>query len=383
MSVEPDADVPGRPQRLVTRPSRTALPTPAIPAWVITPAVIGLASRVLSVVAIAAMRLLGPPRFPVLVHATNAFTAWDGQWYLSIAEHGYHAAPLVAPRGFDYAFFPLWPTLIWIASLGPWPGWVAAVALANALFVLAAVVVWRLLADVFGPTVATRGTALLAFAPPAFVFSLVYTESLFVLLSAAVLLGMRRGARWAIPAAFLVGLTRVTALAVGAAAAVGVVRRGGRPRRIALASGSALAIALLAWAAYNAHLTGDWLGFVHASTDWVPGTAGLPVLARELAGHSASQIPRLAFVILVTVASIRLLWVDVELAAYALGCVVLGVGFGVIWSMPRFVLVAFPAFGIVAGWAGRRGSIALVGLSIALQVLFTWMSISPHPIQGI
>lgn len=383
MSIEPDTVVTGRSHRLGPRSGHLGHPIPAIPGWVVTPAVIGLASRLLGVVVIASMRLLGPPRFPLLVHATNVFAAWDGQWYLAIAERGYHAAPLVAPRGFDYAFFPLWPALIWIASLGPWPGWVAAVALANTFFILAAVLVWRLLADVFGPTIATRGTALLAFAPPAFVFSLIYTESLFVMLSAAALLGMRRGSRWAVPAAFLVGLTRVTALAVGAAAAVGVVRRAGRTRRAALASGAAVALALLAWAAYDAHLTGDWLGFVHASADWVPGTAGLPALARELTRLSPSQVPRLAFVLVMAVASVRLLWVDLELAAYALTCIVLGIGFGVVWSLPRFALVAFPAFGVVAGWAGRRGSIALVALSIALQVLFTWMSISPHPIQGI
>jgi hypothetical protein len=40
-------------------------------------------------------------------------------------------------------------------------------------------VVWRLLADRFAPEVATGAVLLLAFCPPAYVFSLAYSEPLF------------------------------------------------------------------------------------------------------------------------------------------------------------------------------------------------------------
>ncbi len=57
--------------------------------------------------------------------------------------------------------------------------------LANLLFIAAAVLAWRLLAERFDPDLATGAVALFAFSPSACVFSLAYSEPLFLLLAAA------------------------------------------------------------------------------------------------------------------------------------------------------------------------------------------------------
>jgi hypothetical protein len=362
--------------RLKVQVSRTR-----IPEWTLVPIGIGLASRSFSVASIALMQAFGQPRgFTLLVRPVNGFDAWDGQWYLWIVGHGYHAAAVRPPTSFDFAFFPLWPILIKVLGLGVLPSWVTAVALANALFILAVVVIWRLLADSFGNVAATRGIALFAFAPPAFVFSMVYSESLFVLLGASSLLAMRRLSRWALPAAFLAGLTRVTAVVIALSALVRAIQSGGRARRIALGSVVAVGLALALWSGYVMVLTGDWMSWIQAGTNWRPGTAGPQALLNYLEHPTASSIPRIGFVVLIGVASLRLLAIDREMAAYALGCVGLALVAGATWSIPRYVLVAFPAFGVLADWGGRRGTLALLAASIALQAVFVWITLSPQPV---
>jgi hypothetical protein len=79
----------------------------------------------------------------MLTDAGSAFAAWDAQWFLSIAATGYHADPLV-PIGddgyYDFAFFPLWPLLVRVASIGFLPlEWTAVIA-ANVLWVAAMVI---------------------------------------------------------------------------------------------------------------------------------------------------------------------------------------------------------------------------------------------------
>ncbi len=349
-------------------------------AWTRTPLLIGLGSRLFSTVVIAAMILAGRPYFPVLQGQHNPFTAWDGQWYLWIAAHGYSASPVHGHL--DYAFYPLWPVLL---SLLPFPSirWLEAVILANLLFVAAAILVWRVLAEAFDRRTATGGTALLAFAPPSFVFSLIYSESLFVLLAAGSLLAIRRAAPGSSAVGgFLVALARVTGVAVAAAGLVAVLRRGPRARA-GLAAAVGVGAAIGAWLAFNQWLTGDAIRFINVGATWVPGTSGPAAIARDFGGLGTDKLVRAAFIIIVLVASFALVRVDLELAAYALVCDAIGIGFGATWSIPRYVLVAFPAFGVIAARAGRRGTVALVVLSAALEIAFTWMSISPKPIDGI
>lgn len=121
---------------------------------------------------------------------------WDGLWYTLIAEQGYDGAPggfEGAPLAYP-AFFPLFP---WLMRLGSdlfgvateTAGWV----IANAGFLAALVVLYRLVALDFDRTVARRTVVALAVFPTSFFFSAVYTESLFLLLAVGALYAARRG----------------------------------------------------------------------------------------------------------------------------------------------------------------------------------------------
>jgi hypothetical protein len=140
---------------------------------------------------------------------------WDAAWYLVIAHYGYRPelGSLTASRT---AFFPLYPLGVRaLADLGPAPV-IAGVLLSIAalaaglygLHRLTTLEVARLrLAN--GREVARLVVLLTAFAPMAFYFSAVYSESLYLALSVGLFLCARRG-QWASAAMLgaLAGATR-------------------------------------------------------------------------------------------------------------------------------------------------------------------------------
>ncbi|HEV2107854.1 MAG TPA: mannosyltransferase family protein [Thermomicrobiales bacterium] len=117
---------------------------------------------------------------------------WDGLWYKLIAEEGYGARPNSYP-----AFWPLFP---WLMNAGRQISGVATETagwfISNITFFLALIVVYRLVALDFDRAIARRTLWVLALFPTAFFFSAVYTESLFLLLAAWALLCARTG-NWA------------------------------------------------------------------------------------------------------------------------------------------------------------------------------------------
>ena len=131
---------------------------------------------------------------------------WDGAWYLVIAHYGYRP-DLGAYTSSRTAFFPLYPLgLSAIAHLGV-PPMLAGVLLSLGAFALALYGIHRLTAlelaragedkDPAGSgEVARLAVIVTAFAPMAFFFSAVYSESLYLALSVGVFWCARQG-RWA------------------------------------------------------------------------------------------------------------------------------------------------------------------------------------------
>ncbi|MGO9490304.1 MAG: mannosyltransferase family protein [Solirubrobacteraceae bacterium] len=144
---------------------------------------------------------------------------WDSAWYLVIAHYGYRPdlGSFTAPRD---AFFPLYPlglrALTWLGS----PPVLAGVLLSTAAFALALYGIHRLTSMELGATATLRraGTQapqaarlavlVTAFAPMAFFFSAVYSESLYLALSVGLFWSARNG-RWGL-AGLLGGLAAAT-----------------------------------------------------------------------------------------------------------------------------------------------------------------------------
>jgi hypothetical protein len=171
--------------------------------------------------------------------ATTALTSWDGQWYLSIASHGYHGVPSSLLDAFGHrtantplAFFPGYPELVRGVALLPGVDVVAAgLAVSLVCGIVGAYAVARLGRRVSGsPRVGLIMVVLFAASPMAIVLSMAYSEAMFCALAAWSLVGVLER-RWVLAGlcALGAGLVRPTAAAlvitVIAAAVVAIVRR--------------------------------------------------------------------------------------------------------------------------------------------------------------
>jgi hypothetical protein len=235
------------------------------------PLVVALASRLLVGLLVGAVGWWERPEGASAADALlGPLSAWDGQWYLRIAEHGYD--PTIG-HGNAAAFFPLYPSLV--GALHAAVPFVAiellGIVLSTALFVGAVLVLWTLTRDRFGEAVARRTVWYVSLAPLAFVFSAVYTEALFLLLVALTFLLLeRRHTGLACGVAALAVLTRPVGIALVPAIAWRMWQDNGRRIDRALARRMAPLLLLpLAYAAFQAYL---W---------WQTGLPGATELAQE------------------------------------------------------------------------------------------------------
>ncbi len=148
------------------------------------PVTVGALSRVLTFAVVGAIGLLRRTPDQSLGEALLApFGAWDGTWYQRIADYGYD--PTVA-HGNVVAFSPLYPMLVrYVHAYLPVSLLVAGVLISSACFFAAMIVLYHLVERRSGQRVARRVIWLTAFFPTAYLFSSVYTESLYLLVTVA------------------------------------------------------------------------------------------------------------------------------------------------------------------------------------------------------
>ena len=116
---------------------------------------------------------------------------WDSVWYLQIAQNGYH------PDVRRTTFFPLYPLMVRGVGFVIRSDLIAGVLISLACFVLALVLLYRLVELELDAERARVCVMLVAFFPVAYYFSAVYTESLFLALSVGCVYAARTG-HWAV-----------------------------------------------------------------------------------------------------------------------------------------------------------------------------------------
>ena len=146
------------------------------------PLAIGALSRILTFVVVGAIGLVRrDPEQSVSSALLAPFGAWDGVWYQRIADYGYD--PTVA-HGNGVAFSPLYPMLVrYVHAYLSLSYLAAGVLISTVCFFVAMVVLYRVVEDRSGTKIARRVVWLTAFFPAAYLFSSVYTESVYLLLT--------------------------------------------------------------------------------------------------------------------------------------------------------------------------------------------------------
>jgi hypothetical protein len=307
--------------------------------------------------------------------ASNMLARWDTAFYYSIATQGYQWNTASFTHQ-NVVFFPLYPLLMrWGGALVGGHPLVAGALISLGAFAGAQALLYRLAALEVGEAYAWPVILLVSTFPYALFFSMVYTESLFLLLTVGAFYAMRRGYFGAVAiCGVATGLTRpngfwlalpllLLALSAGGPPAAG---RSQPARRRALAL-LAAATPIVGTALYSAYLDlrfGDALAWMHGQAAW-----GLPLLGRPPA-PDPPRLPGEAPIKLTEVVT----WIgDFGALAAATAAIVpvarrFGVAYGV-WiavnvfppvathlfiSLGRFTSVLFPLFFWMATQVPRR-----------------------------
>ncbi len=279
------------------------------------------------------------------------FTGWDGAWYQAAAEDGW---PHTVPHGAStLAFFPGFPTAIRVVHAVLPLTWMRAELLAAAITELTMVLAfWILATDVWDKSAADRSTLVLCFLPGAFIFSLGYSEPLFLTFACLCLLLLRRRS-WILAgvAAALAGATRSDGVALIACCAwaswIAV-----RERREWRSSVAVLVspLGIVGWFAYLRATTGSWTAWFHAEKDgWGEHvTLKAPLTVAHQFGNHGFAYPNYWVTALSTVLAailfVMLLRVrpPATLVIYTAIVLVLALFSIPLGLRPRFVLTAFP-----------------------------------------
>jgi Gpi18-like mannosyltransferase len=298
----------------------------------------------------------------------DASIRWDAGWYITIARDGY---AWTGEGEESVAFFPLFPMLL-KAMLFVIPDslfYLFAVLLNHAIFFVALLPVWLYAYRFGGRPVAQRTLLFLCLFPTAFFFNAVYTEALFLLVSAVALLALHKNQFLTAGAAgFLTSLTRPTGVLLAFPFLIQLWRERSdnlwnsafRGWPIVLVPAGLAAYMIYLWAAF-----GRPLGFLEVQEAWghvqmLPTTAIIDSFRYLLATET-----RDVFWVMGAVNTFLTLWAlimafvivrsDSLGSSFAFAAILMPLVAGVesmpVVSMARYVLILFPLFIPLAIWA--------------------------------
>lgn len=110
-----------------------------------------------------------------LPHFIWSFGNFDGVHYLGIAKDAY-------AYNFTQVFFPLYPALVWLLNLLIGNLIIAALLISNVAFLLGLIIFYKLISLVYSEKIAMSSTVFVLAFPTSFYFGAVYTEGIFFLL---------------------------------------------------------------------------------------------------------------------------------------------------------------------------------------------------------
>jgi hypothetical protein len=368
------------------------------------PAAYYLASRI----AVFGAALVATTMFPRLRGVRALGTAWDGTWYLTIAQHGYPHHLYNEGDGSRWAFFPGFPGAVRALAV------VTRLSLPDAAIVAAfvfgltsALAIWLAVREIFGARLADRTVLLYVFCPTAYVLSLGYTEGLFLTAAAGCLFALTR--RWWLTAALcacVAGLTRNAGIVVVLAVLVTALPAAWRGRQWRPVIAAAMApLGLVAFMAYGWFMVGTPVAFLSAERFWqgqhfvwflTPVKALLVALANGPGGAAFLADVMAGTALLIGFAGIwlfdrlshRMPTLEGGVAAvpaswwvYTVGALLIAYSAYFTDSIPRYTMVAFPLFVAFAWKLPRSMEGAVVGLMACLQgaLLICVLGATVHP----
>jgi Mannosyltransferase (PIG-V) len=362
---------------------------PARPALYLQSVVIYLSSRLVVAMAIVFACYYVPPNcFNDACAPQSPWTAflsrWDGVWYANIAASGYRY------NGNAVAFYPLYPLLSHgVASVTGLDIRLSLLIVSNIAAIMTVLALVRLLAAHLGDTATLSTIAFMSFFPTSFFLSAAYTESLSLLVSVGVFLLLK--SRNIFVPAVLAGLgaaTRAVGLVLVFVLIWQIWTRHRENLKVLTLEAAAAAIVgtsgLWLYMIYQWYEFGDAFAFAHVQAVWHGGTtlgqrffSALTLRPFSLRLESLDDLKELYFLLFMILAIASWWRLPLPLAIFTTGVLLVpyltmsGGPNGFI-GMPRYVIVAFPAFAVLASLCEQRPWLRLAMIGIFSGGLFVY-----------
>ena len=308
----------------------------------------------------------------------------DGAWYISTAKEGYEHRAFDATVQRNWAFFPLYPLLLRMASKITGGFLLTGMLLSNICF-LPALILLHKTALAFGldEDGADRTIFYLAIFPTSYFFSLAQTESLFLLLTVGSFYAARRE-RWWVAGALgaLASATRFSGIFLVPALALLYWQRHGFRLRANVLGLLLAPLGLLSFMLYLYLITGNAFAFKDVLVAWgrKSGFFLLTLFAyivrfRVVVESWDFWLLNFAAAVMVLACGVVLLrrrqW---SLALYTLLSIIAPLSSLLLQSHARYALTIFPVFMVLAGWGRspivdqtiRTVFVVILGLMAAL-----------------
>jgi Gpi18-like mannosyltransferase len=301
---------------------------------------------------------------------------WDAYWYLDIAQNGYY---LRGEKGIaNVVFFPLYPLLIRLVAPGTGGNLVLAGWILSSVFLVLAVLVLTRLIQEFHPDIdpLLPSVFLLAY-PTAFFLNAVYSESLFLFLSLAMVFwALRRNFPLAGVCAALASATRIAGVFLLVLLFIEFVQANGwrglwtrRAWPLALAPVGALAFFVYHWIAF-----GDFFLYLKVQNfygrDFDIESNYFDIRNRADMVHTILEIFFTTITILLGFIALRRF--RLSYGAYVLVSLAVALSSGTTLGIPRYAMVLFPIHLVGAGLksvVGRCAWLFSSALLLALNII--------------
>lgn len=338
-------------------------------------------------IALLIISFFGFSNFPQSQNGKPAFldnlANWDGGHYVGIAKYGYS-------EKFQYAFFPLYPILINLASKITGNFITAAILISMGASFLALHILFELISLDYTKKLAEKSLDFLLFFPAAFYLTVAYSEGLFLFLTAAAFLFARKHKLLlATLFAALASGTRLVGLAVSLSLILQIYLTEGINKK-----NWAVLLSPLGFVAYCIYLlqtTGDPFYFIYAENHWqrvitVPGLSFWETIQTLSSGKNIAENFNAVLDLLFAVLGLGLIlrsfrFLPIQYSVYSLLSIAFPLFTPTLSSIPRFLLPVFPIF-IVLGlmnkgifsFAYKIFSLMLLSAFVILFINGYWVS---------
>jgi hypothetical protein len=290
----------------------------------------------------------------------NCLGNWDSGWYLNVAKNGYVSDTINGGQS-NYGFFPFYPVAIKLLGLLIHNNFVAGIIISNLLLLISSMYLFLLSLNFYqNRSIALMAVGILFFFPGSYLLSGVYSESAFICFSImSIYFFEKRDYALCGISGFFLTLTRPFGVLILVPLFLRYVSKYGidfKPKVIYLAL---IPLGMFSFFTYCYLTTGDFLLYVHAKeTGW--GTKyAIPwqVLIQGLRTTDHYLYFNALYTLTIVVLSVFLMsYGPLYFLLWVLLLIIAPLSNGIVnlVCMPRYILVCFPLFMMLAAFATKQ-----------------------------